>query len=338
MKSVFCRLAADHEQGFLTCVRLHHIRDQDAGLFIKDVLFDVLTHLRKFCIFIIQKETIKHCDNLKTEIYWNKEFFEHKAGEKNMKKRRLSPISTLHYVRLFYRSLLFVMLLIDYISFRLNSGEEITEKLESRPVILVVTWVVFVVEMILRFFPSPLESPGSQKQFKKNYIKSGETEIVVHDNNATFLVALIWIVFNGIFGALRMNGILDDGIMILLCSVYSVCDMICILFFCPFQTWLLKNKCCGTCRIYNWDYAMMFTPLFFVGTSYAWSLLVLSIALLVRWEVTFFLYPELFSENTNEYLRCKNCKEKLCAHKTQLKTLWKDVELYTARRTKRLKK
>jgi hypothetical protein len=61
-----------------------------------------------------------------------------------------------------------------------------------------------------------------------------------------------------------MVGILDDGIMILLCSAYSICDIICILFFCPFQTWFMKNKCCSTCRIYNWDYAMMFTPLFFV--------------------------------------------------------------------------
>ena len=180
--------------------------------------------------------------------------------------------------------------------------------------------------MILRFFPSNYESPGSQKQFSKNYIKSGETNIVIPDNNATFLVALIWIVLNAFFGALRMRNILDDGILILLCSFYSVCDMICILFFCPFQTWFLKNKCCGTCRIYNWDYAMMFTPLFFVAESYAWSLLVLSIALLIRWELTFYLHPERFSENTNEYLRCRNCKEKLCAHKTQLKTMWKEAE------------
>ena len=73
----------------------------------------------------------------------------------------------------------------------------------------------------------------------------------------------------------------------------------CILFFCPFQTWFLKNKCCSTCRIYNWDYAMMFTPLFFVRRPYTWSLLVLSVALLARWEITFFRYPERFSEETN---------------------------------------
>jgi hypothetical protein len=114
--------------------------------------------------------------------------------------------------------------------------------------------------------------------------------------------------------------------------------MICILFFCPFQTWFLKNKCCSTCRIYNWDYAMMFTPLFFVRRAYAWSLLALSVLLLVRWEITFYRHPERFSENTNEYLECRNCTEKLCSHKTQLQKLRKHIEAYTAQRIRALKK
>ena len=256
----------------------------------------------------------------------------------NMNRRKLSTISITHYVRLIYRSIIFIVLLITYISYRIHDGEAITAALERRPLIIVVAWLVFTVEMILRFFPSRLESPGCQKQFKRNYIKSGETNIQIQDNNATVLIALIWIIFNGIIGALKMSDILDDGILILLCSAYSVCDLICILFFCPFQTWFMKNKCCGTCRIYNWDYAMMFTPLFFIRRLYAWSLLGLSIALLVRWEITFYRYPERFAENTNEYLRCKNCKEKLCTHKKQLKTLWEQIEEYTTQRIKKLMK
>ncbi len=51
---------------------------------------------------------------------------------------------------------------------------------------------------------------------------------------------------------------------------------------------------------------MMFTPLFFVRKTYTWSLLALSVALLVRWEITFFLHPERFSEETNDYLQCRN--------------------------------
>ena len=253
-------------------------------------------------------------------------------------KKKISIVSTMHYIRLGYRSALFAALLISYVRYRFFSEAPVIEAVERIPAVIYITWVVFVVEMIFRFFPSKYESPGCQKQFARNYIKSGCTEISIPDNNATVLVALIWVVFNGIFGALHMAGILDDGIMILLCSAYSICDIICILFFCPFQTWFLKNKCCSTCRIYNWDYAMMFTPLFFVRRSYTWSLLVLSVALLIRWEITFYLHPERFSEKTNDYLQCRNCSEKLCAHKTQLSSLWKQIEQYSAERIRRLKK
>ena len=104
----------------------------------------------------------------------------------------------------------------------MQRGSTIIERVEDMPVIIYVTWAVFVVEMIMRFFPSDFESPGCQKQFAKNYIKSGSTELSIPDNNSTVLIALIWVVFNGIFGALHMAGILDDGIMMLLCSAYSI--------------------------------------------------------------------------------------------------------------------
>ena len=258
-----------------------------------------------------------------------------------MEKKRsvkLTPVSMLHYVRLVYRSALLLAALIVYLRYRILNHGGLVDFFEQRPLILRVIWIVFAFEMFLRFIPSKLESPGSQKQFAANYMKTGETEIRTQDNNATMLVAMIWIFFNAIFGALHMLGIFDDGIMILLCCAYSVCDMICILFFCPFQSWFLKNKCCSNCRIYNWDYAMMFTPLFFVKNLYAWSLLSLSFALLLRWEITFFLHPERFSEWTNAYLKCNNCTEKLCAHKKQLRSLWRKIADFTAERTKRLQR
>ena len=253
------------------------------------------------------------------------------------KKHRLTPVSILHYVKLVYRSALFLLALLWYIPVKIKYGE-IVLKLLSKPWILWALWLVFVVEMLLRFIPSKLESPGCQKQFKRNYKKSGKTDIVVQDNNATMLVALVWISFNALFGIFHMLGIFDDGIMILLSCAYSVCDMICILFFCPFQSWFLKNKCCSSCRIYNWDYAMMFTPLFFIKGFYSWSLLILSIILMIRWEIAFYRHPEYFSEETNEYLKCANCTEKLCTHKKQLHGLWLRVAEFTAERTKRLLK
>ena len=247
------------------------------------------------------------------------------------RKASITPVSVLHYVRLVYRSLLFLAALFAYVTGRLD-------RISERPVIMTVIWIVFAVEMVMRFFPSKLESPGCQKQFQRNYIKTGHTDIVIQDNHATVLVALTWIMFNGIIGFFRMAGLLDDGFMILLSCAYAVCDMICILFFCPFQTWFLKNKCCGTCRIYNWDYAMMFTPLFFVKSAFSWSLLVLAVGLLLRWELTVYRHPERFSENTNEYLYCRNCTEKLCTHKKQLQTLWITIAEFSRERIRKLQK
>jgi len=254
------------------------------------------------------------------------------------KKTKLTRVSRLHYFRLCYRVLLFLALLLAYILGRVRRWEGVVNLLEERPLIVNLLWVVFIFEMAGRFFPARFESPGCQKQFERNYIKSGKTEIVIPDNNATILVALVWICFNGIFGILHMSGVVDDGILLLLCSAYSICDMICILFFCPFQSWFLKNKCCSTCRIYNWDYAMMFTPLFFIRSWYSWSLLAVSVALLIRWELIFFRHPERFSEETNEYLRCANCTEKLCTHKKQLHSLWKQVAAAAAEQKRRLLK
>lgn len=99
--------------------------------------------------------------------------------------------------------------------------------------------------------------------------------------------------------------------------------MICILFFCPFQTWLMKNKCCTSCRIYNWDFVMMFTPLLFIRSYATWSLFAMAFILFLRWEITLSLHPERFAENTNASLSCGCCEEKLCHHKGQLQSFLK---------------
>ena len=65
-------------------------------------------------------------------------------------------------------------------------------------------------------------------------------------------------------GTLYFLNVIDLGIVVIISLAFSVCDLICILFFCPFQTWMMHNRCCTTCRIYNWDFAMMFTPLIFI--------------------------------------------------------------------------
>lgn len=241
--------------------------------------------------------------------------------------KKLSKTSTLHYTKLFFRGLLLLLVVGVYIYDKwvgVNLSP-VGEKLQS--IFFKVIWIVFVVEMILRFFPSSIESKGCQKQFKRNFIPAPshhENSIMVTAHkppkHSTLLVIVSWILLNGAIGILYYTGIIDMGILFIIALAYSVCDMICILFFCPFQEWMLKNKCCGTCRIYNWDFAMMFTPFIYIKSFYTWSLLGIALVLLIQWEVLYKLHPQRFSEATNYHLACENCTEKLCHHKKSLRS------------------
>ena len=73
---------------------------------------------------------------------------------------------------------------------------------------------------------------------------------------------------------------------------------------------------------------MMFTPLVFTKNPFYLSILGCAVLLLIRWEITYKLHPERFSEATNASLSCANCTEKLCHHKKQLKDFLNENKAY----------
>lgn len=236
--------------------------------------------------------------------------------------KRISPISAIHFGKLVFRSLLFITAVVFYILIR----NDLYPAMNQHPALLIALWIIFFVEMVFRFFPSKLESMGCQKQFARNYRPRGNAEKPENQSaKTTALVVLVWIALNAVIGLLYFTDVIDEGILVLISLFFSICDMICILFFCPFQTWIMKNRCCTTCRIYNWDYAMMFTPLIFLKNPFSVSIIICAVALLIRWEIAFHRHPERFSEKTNRCLSCSECKEKLCSHKTQLRVLMKKI-------------
>jgi hypothetical protein len=232
----------------------------------------------------------------------------------------ISLISNIHYIKLFFRSFLFLSAIVAYVCDRIT-GTHLFDLFSTNPVVFFAIWLVFVIEIALRFFPSKLESMGCQKQFSRNFkprIKE-KTDIIVHRKYSAIIVAMITVAVAAIIGILFYTGVIDEEIIFIICLFFSVFDMICILFYCPFQEWIMGNKCCVTCQIYNWDYPMMFLPLIFIRNIYTFSLLMLSFALVIEWEVLKHKYPERFLEKSNCSLSCENCKEKLCSHKVSLK-------------------
>ena len=250
-----------------------------------------------------------------------------------MKKNiRISIISKLNYIKLIYRSILGISVLTYYILTRTGVLPPFDFTNPLGLIVLGIITLLFVGEMIERFIPSKTSSMGSQKQFAHNYRPSGEDKSKLQPWKGTFFVLISWIALNAIIGALYFLNVIDLGIIVIISLAFSVCDLICILFFCPFQTWMMHNRCCTTCRIYNWDFAMMFTPLIFIivvpygengflPNPFAIVLVATSLALVIKWEIIYRRHPERYSDQTNLSLRCENCKEKLCEHKKQLQKL-----------------
>jgi hypothetical protein len=149
--------------------------------------------------------------------------------------------------------------------------------------------------------PTPAERPAAVE------------ELVRGQKKGALLSAIAWIVGNAaVFLVLKLLRLFTSETMVLLLLVYTVCDVICILFFCPFQRFFLKNRCCTVCRIYNWDSIMITTPLILFPSPYSVSLVLLSLAVLLRWELAYDKNPHFFFEETNGNLACQSCTDRLC--------------------------
>ena len=186
--------------------------------------------------------------------------------------------------------------------------------------ILHLLWALLMLDMILQLIPSRrFIALGSQKQFGKHFqsaphapSKEALRGFIKTSNRSAGIILAIWILLVLVLGGLYLLGILDRGIMVLVSTAFYVCDLICVLFWCPFRVFFMKNRCCTTCRIFNWDHLMMFLHLLFVPGFFTLSLGVLSVFIFLLWEFLFFRHPERFWDRSNRALRCVSCADHLC--------------------------
>ena len=216
-------------------------------------------------------------------------------------KNKISKISKLHYIKLFIRTL-----------FLIGSVFNLIYPDTIGMVFIPFVWLFFMLEMIFtRFIPSKNESMGCQKIFKKNFIPANnptKRKYKPKIKAGIFYAILILLVLF----ILHQCNLIKNEVLIIFAMFLSVCDMLCVLFFCPFQKWFMGNRCCNTCTIYNWDYIMMFIPLICIPNFYNYSLLLVSFILFLVWEITYFKYPERFENLSNKNISCLHCKEKRC--------------------------
>ena len=185
-------------------------------------------------------------------------------------------------------------------------------------------WGVWMADMLWQLIPAKRNlALGSKKLFRQYFvpgkIKDGAAALknyVLTTSRMAGNILLIWAGLIALIGILWHAGILNNTALFMISVTFYVCDLICVLFWCPFRL-LLKNRCCTTCRIFNWDHLMMFTPMIYVGSLYSVSLLLMSLVVWLAWELAVLVHPERFWWGSNVALSCQNCTDKLCTQYCQ---------------------
>ena len=186
---------------------------------------------------------------------------------------------------------------------------------------LAVLWVAVFVSMAAQLVPNSRLTAGCMKQYPARfgpvpgYDPAALSLAVRRQNRGAVKVALVWLAVNLVIGALYHRKVLFAADLIALCALAYLCDLVCVLFFCPFQTFLMGNRCCVSCRIFAWGSWMMAAPLMCVPHWYSWSLFGMGLAVLAVWERRYARYPERFWEGSNRLLQCAHCQEQLCRYK-----------------------
>ena len=180
-------------------------------------------------------------------------------------------------------------------------------------------WIIWVIDMVVQLVPVRAQiSLGSQKLWRMRFKPIRERisvenirKHIVDTSRAALGVLILWTALIAVIGVLAYQGVMTDIALFMTSIVFYVCDLICVLIWCPFRL-IMKNRCCTTCRIFNWDHLMMFSPLLFVPSFYCWSLLAMSILAWLVWELAVYFHPERFWEGANAALTCASCTDKLC--------------------------
>ena len=231
----------------------------------------------------------------------------------------MSKTRKIYFLRLVGRVIVFIITVFLALSDKQDLGIIRDWNFFERFSVLHILWGIWMWDMILQLIPVKAHiSIGSQKIFqslfrpiKEKINKKNLKSYIVDTTKSAYKVMVIWVFLTITIFTLHRQGIIDSRTVLVISVFFYVCDLICVLIWCPFRL-IMGNKCCTTCRIFNWDHLMMFLPLVAVRGFYTWSLTLFSIAIWIVWEVCVFTYPERFWENSNMALKCTECTDKLC--------------------------
>jgi hypothetical protein len=267
---------------------------------------------------------------------------EHAAQVAENMHRKISPTRKKYIIKFIFRCIVFafcaVIFFYDKDMFRVIDRGSFFSEFSF----LHVLWAIWILDMLLQIIPIRNAVPlGSQKHMKIRFVdikdivnkeaqklkekvnadaklikeranKEALKNYVVSTTKAAYRVFLIWVVMLTVLGVLYYTNVIGNAFLLMVTVCFYVGDLVCVLIWCPFRL-IVNTRCCTTCRIFNWDHLMMFTPILFIGSLYSTVLVLLSVAVWIVWEASVFFFPERFWEKTNYALRCSECTDKLCS-------------------------
>lgn len=130
-------------------------------------------------------------------------------------------------------------------------------------------------------------------------------------NRRALTVGVLWILLTAAIGVLYGVGLFSTAHLLIITTLFYVFDLVCVLIWCPFQALFLKNRCCTTCRIFNWDHLMMFSPLLFIPRLLYLDTGRYGHSRLSGLGNTVCRHPERFFPQSNAALRCDHCTDRL---------------------------
>ena len=244
-----------------------------------------------------------------------------KVVNKAVKTVKQSKMFTVYSLRLVFRCLVFLFIAALYLFRRDVLVAFVAPGFFSSVGLREVLWIILMSGMLLHILPFKITMSGlKSRRFTyseppEGYEIGDMYQYVQTMNKKAWQVILIWLLFNSVFALLYLLRVITEAEMLLLSCFYYLSDLICMLIYCPFQSHIMKNRCCVNCRIFAWGSWMMAVPLVFVPHVYARSLVAASVLVLVVWEYRFYKYPQRFWFGSNCLLQCGHCKEQLCRYK-----------------------
>ena len=236
----------------------------------------------------------------------------------------MSEIRKRYTIRLICRCLILVVCLIaSFVSPNLFGALE-HNAFFDRFTVVHLLWIVWVIDMIQQIIPIKNKvALGSQKLFLNRFKPIRDRinhdalrDYVVSTTKAAYRVMLLWCALLIVVAIAYYKGTIGRIGLFIISVTFYVCDLICVLIWCPFRL-MMNTRCCTTCRIFNWDHFMMFSPLAFMGGFFALSLFVIAVIALLVWEFCILIHPERFWDRSNAALKCSECTDKLCTQYCQ---------------------